>query len=57
MAWISHWLWLWHRPAGAAPILPLTWELPYILGVALKKKEGTSAMCNNMDEPGGYYAK
>ena len=27
------------RAAGAAPILPLAWELPYAAGVALKSKE------------------
>ena len=32
------WLWLWCRGAAAAPIGPLAWELPYALGVALKKK-------------------
>ena len=31
-------LWLWHRPAVAGPIRPLTWELPYALGAALKRK-------------------
>ena len=30
--------WLWHRPAAAAPIGPLAWELAYATGVALKKK-------------------
>ena len=30
-------LWLWHRPAGTAPIQPLAWESPYAVGVALKK--------------------
>ena len=30
-------LWLWCRPAAAAPIGPLTWEPPYAAGVALKK--------------------
>ena len=29
-------LWLWHRPAAAAPIRPLAWELPYAMGAALK---------------------
>ena len=29
-------LWLWHRPAAAAPIWPLAWELPYASSVALK---------------------
>ena len=30
-------LWLWYKPATAAPIQPLPWELPYAAGVALKK--------------------
>ena len=30
-------LWLWHRPATAAPNPPLAWELPYAVGVALKR--------------------
>ena len=32
-------LWLWCRPAAAAPIQPLTWELLYGAGMALKKKK------------------
>ena len=32
-------LWLWCRPAGAAPIQPLAWELPCAVGVALKKEK------------------
>ena len=28
---------LWCRPEAAAPIQPLAWELPYVMGVALKK--------------------
>ena len=31
-------LWLWRRPAAAALIGPLTWELPYAAGGVLKKK-------------------
>ena len=31
-------LWLWHRPAAAAPIQPLVWKLPCATGAALKKK-------------------
>ena len=31
-------LWLWCRPAAAAPIQPLAWELPYAADAALKKK-------------------
>ena len=33
-------LWLWCRPAAAAPIQPLAWEPPFTLGSALKKKSG-----------------
>ena len=32
-------MWLWCRPAGAAPILPLAWELPYATGAVLKKRK------------------
>ena len=32
-------LWLWCRLAAAAPIGPLTWELPYAVGTALKRKK------------------
>ena len=31
-------LWLWHRPAAAAPIQPLAWELPYAASATLKSK-------------------
>ena len=30
-------LWLWYRPAARAPIRPLAWELPYAVGVVLKR--------------------
>ena len=30
-------LWLWHRLVATAPIRPLTWEPPYVTGVALEK--------------------
>ena len=30
-------LWLWRRPAAAAPILPLAWEPPYATSVALNE--------------------
>ena len=30
-------LWLWCRPAATAPIRPLAWELPYVMGAALEK--------------------
>ena len=32
-------LWLWCRPAAAAPIWRLAWELPYATGGALKRKK------------------
>jgi len=32
-------LWLWHRPAAAAQIQCLAWELPYASGAAVKRKE------------------
>ena len=32
-------LWLWRRPAAAAPYRPLAWDLPYATGEALKKKK------------------
>ena len=31
-------LWLWCSPATATLIRPLAWELPYAVGVALKRK-------------------
>lgn len=41
-------LWLWLRPATAAPMEPLAWELTDASGVALKKKKKkkkTKGMC------------
>ena len=35
----SHIAMLWCGLAVAAPIPPLTWELPYASGVAMKRKE------------------
>ena len=32
-------LWLWCRLAATAPIQPLAWEPPYVMGVALEKKK------------------
>ena len=32
---------LWHLLAAAAPTGPLAWELPYAMGVALKKQNKT----------------
>ena len=33
------WLWLWCRLATTAPIRPLAWELPYAVGLALKRQK------------------
>ena len=35
-------LWLWYRLAAAALIGPLSWELPYVAGAALKRKTNYS---------------
>ena len=32
-------LWLWYKPAAAAPIGLLAWKIPYAIGAALKKKK------------------
>ena len=32
-------LWLWSRPAAVALIPPLAWELPYAMGVTLKRQK------------------
>ena len=32
-------LWLWHRPAAAAVIQSLAWELPHAAGAAMKKRK------------------
>ena len=43
-------LWLRYRPAAVAPIRPLAWELPYAMGVALKRK--TKAKTKNKKQSG-----
>ena len=37
-------LWLWCRPAAAAPIWPLAWELAYAVGTAQRKKKKSKNM-------------
>ena len=32
-------LWQWCRVAAVAPIRPLAWELPHVMGVALKSQK------------------
>ena len=39
------WLWLWCRPAAAAPIQPLAQELSYATCVALKRKKKKKKDC------------
>ena len=41
-SWDLALLWLWYRLAPAAVIQPLSWELPYAAGVALKSKKKKS---------------
>ena len=36
--WVKDLVWLWLRPAAAAPIQSLAWELLFALGAALKRK-------------------
>ena len=38
-------LWLWCRPAAAAPIRPLAWEPPYASGITLKSKKKKKITC------------
>ena len=40
-------LWLWRRPAAAAPIGHLAWEPPYAAGVALEKAKGQKKKKND----------
>ena len=43
-------MWLWRRPAAAAPIQALAWETPCAVGAALKskkKKEKLFSWCSH----------
>ena len=46
-------LWLWHRPAATAPIGPLAWKLPYVMGVALKRPKKKRKKKTNLRLPKG----
>ena len=50
---------LWHRPATIALIQPLAWELPYAVGLALKKrkrkKEKTKHLNGQKNAHGGMF--
>ena len=39
-------MWLWCRPAAAAPIRPLAWELPYAAGAVLKDNNKKGSSCH-----------
>ena len=41
-------LWLWHRLAATAPVGPLAWELPYAMGVALKRQKKNMVNINSL---------
>ena len=45
-------LWLWYRLAGAAPVQPLAWEPPYVMGVALKKQKTNKQTTKKKQVPG-----
>ena len=40
-------LWLWCRLAASVLIWPLAWELPYTVGVALKRQKIKNIVCHN----------
>ena len=40
-------LWLWYKPAAAAPVQPPAWELLYATGAALKRKKN-SLICSHL---------
>ena len=44
-------LWLWGRPAAIARIQPLAWEVPYAVGVAIKKqtKKYVNLVCESQN--------
>ena len=50
-------LWLWYRPAAAAPIRPLTWEPPYAAGAGLKRKKNIKKQKQNKTKNKEYMAK
>ena len=41
-------LWPWRRPAAAAPIPPLAWELPCATGVAITRKKIYKSLITNL---------
>ena len=45
-------LWLWCRPAAAAPIQPLAWKHPYATGVDLKGRKKKRKELNTVGEFG-----
>ena len=49
-------LWLWCRPAAAVPIRPLTWDLPYAMGAALKRQKKSPFQCHKFIHLSGTFA-
>ena len=49
--WDPALLWLWCRPAAAATIQPLAWELPYAEGAALKSNNKNKKDCGPRPGP------
>ena len=49
-------LWLWCRPAAAAPIRPLAWEPPYAVGAAPQKTKDKKRK-RNLGESGLLQAR
>ena len=43
-------LWLWCTPADVALTQPLTWELPYAVGAALKSQQRQKIKIKNLKE-------
>ena len=48
-------LWLWYRPAAAAPIQPLAQELRYAVSAALKKEKERKITVNLKNETSRSY--
>ena len=46
-------LWLWNRPAAAAPIQPLAWEPPYAARAALNRRKKERKREREREREGG----
>ena len=47
--------WLWRRPADAAAVQPLAWEIPFASGLALKRKEKERKGKKKIDQMRSYF--